>query len=468
MDDLKSACHQSTYANDAFCFYDFREGPYKLNGIEYRVYRSFVKERNKNCHIEKVGWVYNILPDCMACRKPFNMYYWKHHCRACGNLICSRCSDHKAMLANVGELGLVRVCGYCHNRRNKTYNTVTLIDTSKWGFSLVHGAIEMELGGIEIPETVEDGEIDVVTAPPVPDVSSMAPLISVNAERDEQKPLVSDEPVSSVEPPQSVVQVSLLDLNRNSVVQIPEDYPYSSLPNLDDGGLAAHALLTEPMEEEEKDFSVSDDNDEVGSMPMSPVPAQRSADIAIKNDIESTPVIIASSGESFHTDVSRTPGSNESASSMVDHASTSSIVGIVKKPKKKILENRFFIRNDSRHALTIVSSGDYNAVKVTGVNASATPASGSVGVNLGDKKIPFSVNIVPPFTEIGIVPPVPTLISWNFAYVTVFLHDTERKVYRVISQENYVSVWGTFKITEEMITYSTSEISAERFLAKYM
>lgn len=50
---------------------------------------------------------------CMECGSQFTMVRRKHHCRACGAVVCSKCSSFKASLAY--ECGKsVRVCRTCH------------------------------------------------------------------------------------------------------------------------------------------------------------------------------------------------------------------------------------------------------------------------------------------------------------------------------------------------------------------
>ncbi|KAK4328960.1 hypothetical protein Pmani_000652 [Petrolisthes manimaculis] len=50
---------------------------------------------------------------CMECGSQFTMVRRKHHCRACGAVVCSKCSSFKASLAY--ECGKsVRVCRRCH------------------------------------------------------------------------------------------------------------------------------------------------------------------------------------------------------------------------------------------------------------------------------------------------------------------------------------------------------------------
>ncbi|KAG8132185.1 hypothetical protein E2320_010063 [Naja naja] len=51
---------------------------------------------------------------CMRCREPFNaITRRRHHCRACGYVVCGRCSEYKAEL-QYDKNGLKRVCVECY------------------------------------------------------------------------------------------------------------------------------------------------------------------------------------------------------------------------------------------------------------------------------------------------------------------------------------------------------------------
>ncbi|XP_058034451.1 FYVE, RhoGEF and PH domain-containing protein 2 isoform X5 [Ahaetulla prasina] len=51
---------------------------------------------------------------CMRCREPFNaITRRRHHCRACGYVVCARCSEYKAEL-QYDKNGLKRVCAECY------------------------------------------------------------------------------------------------------------------------------------------------------------------------------------------------------------------------------------------------------------------------------------------------------------------------------------------------------------------
>ena len=50
---------------------------------------------------------------CQACTAPFTLVIRRHHCRACGCVVCSHCSDNKAPL-RYKQFQPVRVCDSCY------------------------------------------------------------------------------------------------------------------------------------------------------------------------------------------------------------------------------------------------------------------------------------------------------------------------------------------------------------------
>ncbi|XP_068512993.1 FYVE, RhoGEF and PH domain-containing protein 2-like isoform X9 [Anas acuta] len=56
----------------------------------------------------------NLVTMCMRCKEPFNaIMRRRHHCRACGYVVCARCSEHKVKLQYDGNR-LNRVCQECY------------------------------------------------------------------------------------------------------------------------------------------------------------------------------------------------------------------------------------------------------------------------------------------------------------------------------------------------------------------
>ena len=58
---------------------------------------------------------------CQACSCSFTLVIRRHHCRACGGVVCYQCSDNKAPL-RYRQFQQARVCQACY----------TVLETSKW------------------------------------------------------------------------------------------------------------------------------------------------------------------------------------------------------------------------------------------------------------------------------------------------------------------------------------------------
>ncbi|KAB7502061.1 Pleckstrin homology domain-containing family F member 2, partial [Armadillidium nasatum] len=56
---------------------------------------------------------------CMNCGLQFSVVRRKHHCRACGSVVCSKCSNFKTSLPCEGGKN-VRVCRSCHKTLNES------------------------------------------------------------------------------------------------------------------------------------------------------------------------------------------------------------------------------------------------------------------------------------------------------------------------------------------------------------
>ena len=103
---------------------------YGLEGAEIRKEKSFDKhftgdigrvyligQEQRGEHGYNVGWVLNDASgDCMVCESPFDMISSRrHHCRACGCLVCDDCSRGRGAIAQLSASKKVtwRVCDVC-------------------------------------------------------------------------------------------------------------------------------------------------------------------------------------------------------------------------------------------------------------------------------------------------------------------------------------------------------------------
>lgn len=79
------------------------------------VVRRVYIQVNDSSALSSVGWVTNeSMNCCMECLKTFSLFTRRHHCRACGAVNCSECSNSWTVLRDFGDLGTVRVCFKCN------------------------------------------------------------------------------------------------------------------------------------------------------------------------------------------------------------------------------------------------------------------------------------------------------------------------------------------------------------------
>lgn len=70
----------------------------------------------RTCYREHTGfeWMRDSDSDkCQVCNKEFGMTRWRHHCRYCGRLVCSSCSNQEKMSPRIGYTEPVRICDTC-------------------------------------------------------------------------------------------------------------------------------------------------------------------------------------------------------------------------------------------------------------------------------------------------------------------------------------------------------------------
>eukprot|EP01084_Bolivina_argentea_P031518 58339_1 len=58
---------------------------------------------------------------CLGCGNNFTVWSRRHHCRACGLLVCQPCSNRKLQFNNNGKPSLERSCDKCFNKNMRQY-----------------------------------------------------------------------------------------------------------------------------------------------------------------------------------------------------------------------------------------------------------------------------------------------------------------------------------------------------------
>lgn len=141
-DSLRLICHRikSISMNDKFQELEF--DPFTDTQIEQilikrkiktvrRVYLSNNSRSNNGLSKYKIGWVVDCdVSCCMICMSSFNLFRFRHHCRACGLLVCDNCSPYKTNISNFIESGGSRVCINCFGLRNEKIIVSTLVSSS--------------------------------------------------------------------------------------------------------------------------------------------------------------------------------------------------------------------------------------------------------------------------------------------------------------------------------------------------
>ena len=89
----------------------------RLGGNEKKIRRVFVRTQDSNDYA-KLGWV--LLEDidcCMVCLTSFQGVIYnhsKHHCKACGNVVCENCADSYSLIKELRSDVPERVCQICY------------------------------------------------------------------------------------------------------------------------------------------------------------------------------------------------------------------------------------------------------------------------------------------------------------------------------------------------------------------
>jgi hypothetical protein len=93
-----------------------RKDVLNVNGKKIKIRRVYLKFNFiRIYHPTRGGWVLDgDTPICMICHTFFTFVSRRHHCRLCGNIVCSMCSDSEVAIKNCPEVGRVRTCNNCY------------------------------------------------------------------------------------------------------------------------------------------------------------------------------------------------------------------------------------------------------------------------------------------------------------------------------------------------------------------
>jgi hypothetical protein len=113
---VASRITKSTKYANAPCIWSVRYEYCTIEGRKIKCHRVFVIAADSGNYY-KLGWIANDDMDrCMVCHCKFydQLTSGKHHCRACGNIVCDTCSKGRAVVREISLLGPIRVCNQCY------------------------------------------------------------------------------------------------------------------------------------------------------------------------------------------------------------------------------------------------------------------------------------------------------------------------------------------------------------------
>ncbi|TDH67917.1 hypothetical protein CCR75_004344 [Bremia lactucae] len=117
---------------------------------------------------------------CHLCLKTFTNTRRKHHCRACGEIICRACSVYKSVDLQTVGLTTLRVCKACMDGTSLALNERSLDEahnTAATGL-LVNGGVGNGLDNVN-PSTLRDAVEEYALALPGPQVSAVPDLVGI-------------------------------------------------------------------------------------------------------------------------------------------------------------------------------------------------------------------------------------------------------------------------------------------------
>lgn len=93
-------------------------------GIKRTIHRLFVDTEDSGVY-KALGWVIDQDIDaCMICNRNFGLAAFKHHCRACGNIVCNPCSPYMTAVHELPNENPTRVCKQCFYDQEVVYAVI--------------------------------------------------------------------------------------------------------------------------------------------------------------------------------------------------------------------------------------------------------------------------------------------------------------------------------------------------------
>lgn len=107
-----------------------------IKGVKSLIRRLFMNDEGAG-NFRSVGWVINCdIESCMICGYALTSLF-KHHCKACGNIVCESCSSSTALIVGLEDCNELRVCDMCfwgQVQRAVKIHTMYLIENIKYHF----------------------------------------------------------------------------------------------------------------------------------------------------------------------------------------------------------------------------------------------------------------------------------------------------------------------------------------------
>lgn len=92
-----------------------------LAGSKCRIHRAFVDAPDSGKYAQ-LGWILDQdIKTCMVCNESFGIMKYRHHCRCCGNVVCSTCSPNVTSIVELSIGSPQRVCDMCYWEQDEVH-----------------------------------------------------------------------------------------------------------------------------------------------------------------------------------------------------------------------------------------------------------------------------------------------------------------------------------------------------------